>query len=138
MRALQVAATEVRQCAAEVGGDGVARRNRRVFTAEGADAHADPVRSAASASRMLRAALAHQQSASAAAPQPLLQLLGELPQRVREAEIVAGLGACCAGDVTRGVAGDGALPGEERPSQVRALLQWMDTAIATLVPLTRT
>ena len=69
---------------------------------------------------------------------PLLQLLGELPQRVREAEIVAGLGACCAGDVTRGVAGDGALPGEERPSQVRALLQWMDTAIATLVPLTRT
>ena len=56
---------------------------------------------------------------------------------MREAEIVAGLGACCAGDVTRGVAGEGALPGEERPSQVRALLQWMDTAIATLVPLTR-
>ena len=126
VRALQTAASEVRQCAAEVGG--VARRDRRVFTAEGADAHADPVRSAASAARMLRAALTRshtqggQANATATATQPLLQLLAELPQRMRAAEMLAGLGACCAG-------------GGVSPSLVQELVQWIHSAIATLEPL---
>ena len=77
---------------------------------------------------MLRAALSrpHTQSgqatATATAPQPLLQLLAELPQRMREAEMVAGLGACCTG-------------GDVGSSLAQELVQWMHSAIATLVPL---